>query len=248
MGRILSGVLIGSGIAALGAAIFYRKELAHAAVVTGDAVVDLVTPTTTGYKRVDELLPQLKQASITSGVPLGLLIGWIAKESGGRLSDTTKLDERGYFQLMPDESKKLGLDHQRLSTDSDYSIAGGIKLIQDYAKKAEALAAAPIGTAYYWRLVKLLHTMGSGAVPKIIAGAKQVGATSSWDALEQHATSNEDRYLHETKHSPTKWFPLVDKVYDAGRPFGFGLDAGTPISSAVALAGFLPRQGATRWA
>lgn len=248
MSKIVSGLLIGGGVAAIGTAIFYRKELAHAAVVASDSVVDLVTPTKTGYKRIDDILPQLKQASSASGVPLGLLIGWIAKESGGRIGDTTSLDERGYFQLMPSESKKLGLDHQRLSTDSDYSIAGGLKLVQDYAKKAESLAAAPTGTSYFWRLVKLLHTMGSGAVDKIITGAKQAGATGSWSALEQHALDNESRYMAAVKHSPSKWFPLVDKVYDVGRPFGFGIDAGTPVLSAVALAGFLPARGDRSWA
>ncbi len=78
------------------------------------------SPTTTGYKRVDAILGELKKAAEVSKVPLGLLVGWICKESGGKLGEVTKkYDERGYFQLMSAESAalvdpetgKLGLDH-----------------------------------------------------------------------------------------------------------------------------------------
>lgn len=186
-------------------------------------------PDKTGYKLVDAMLPQLRAASRASGIPLGVLVGWIAKESGGKLSSTTPLDERGLFQLMPSESKSLGLDHKRLSTDLAYSIDAGLALIAKYMKDARALGIAPEGSGYFWRLVKLGHTMGASATKKIVSGAKDAGAAGSWEALEAHAIANEKKYLSSTKHSPSKWFPLVDKVYQVGIPFGFGTDTQTLV-------------------
>lgn len=197
-------------------------------------------PDKTGWKLVDAMLPQLRAASRSSGIPLGVLVGWIAKESGGKLTSTTRLDERGLFQLMPSESKTLGLDHKRLSTDLAYSIDAGIALISKYMKDARALGIAPEGSAYFWRLVKLGHTMGPGATKKIVNGAKSAGAVGSWEALKNHAMSNEKKYLSSTKHSPTKWFPLVDAVYKVGAPFGFGSDIQTVMGSAFAYRNPLP--------
>ncbi len=179
-------------------------------------------PSTTRYKKVDAILDELKKASATSGIPLGLIIGWIARESGGRLDETTKLDERGYFQLMPSESAFLGLDHQRLSTDPVYSINAGLLLIGKYMKTVAGLGVAVAGSEYFWRLVKLVHTMGSGAVKKIITAAKAANKAGSWNTLEDYAIGHDSELLSATKHSPKKWFPLVDAVADVGRPFGFG--------------------------
>ncbi|KKW46506.1 MAG: hypothetical protein UY96_C0003G0009 [Parcubacteria group bacterium GW2011_GWB1_56_8] len=182
----------------------------------------------TRYKKVDAILGELKKASETSGIPLGLLVGWVAKESGGRLSEVPKPlkgepdGERGYFQLTPSESRSLGLDHKRLSEDPIYSINAGLLLIGRYMKAVDALGVAVPGSMYYWLLVKLAHTMGSGAMKIIVNGAKAAGAARTWDALERHALDNEARYFSATKHSPSKWFPLVDKVREVGQPFGFG--------------------------
>lgn len=176
----------------------------------------------TRYKLVNAILPQLRQAAQSSGIPLGVLVGWIAKESGGRLDETTKYDERGLFQLMPAESKMLGLDHQRLSTDLVYSINGGLALIGHYMGIVEKLGVAPEGSAYFWSLVKLAHSMGSGAVQKIVAAAKEAGDAGNWHDLESYAEANNDALLHATKHSPSKWFPFVDEIASLGAPFGFG--------------------------
>lgn len=174
-------------------------------------------PDKTGYKLVDKLLPQLRAIAKETAIPLGLLIAWIAKESGGRLNDTTSLDERGYFQLMPSESKTIGVDHARLSTDSDYSLHAGALLIQDYMGKVTDLNVARLGTSYFWRLVKLAHSMGSGQTKKVVNAAKAAGSAGSWDALEDFAL---DMKLNGPQ--PKKWFPFVDKIYRLGKPFGFG--------------------------
>lgn len=177
-------------------------------------------PDKTGYKLVDKILDKLRASAQKSGIPLGLMVGWIAKESGGKLSDTTSLDERGYYQLMPSESKSLGLDHQRLSTDSDYSIDAGVQLIRHYQSTINDLNVANAGTSYYWRLVKLAHSMGAGQVRKVVTAAKAAGQAGSWGDLEDFATA-----MSINGPQPKKWFPFVDLVYKVGRPFGFGSEA-----------------------
>ncbi len=181
----------------------------------------------TRWKRVNAILGALNAAAKQSGIPLGLLVGWIAKESAGKLSEypqpgpgDTKADERGYFQLMPAESKAIGVDHQRLSTDSLYSINAGLALIGKYMGTIDRYGIAPRGSSYYWRLVKLAHSMGSGAVGKLVEKAKAQGATKSWDDFK--AFSLKQRV---NGPQPAKWFPFVDEIYTIGQPYGFGPDA-----------------------
>lgn len=198
----------------------------------------------TRYKLVDAIMdhvtepdgtvqPGLKQAAKTSGIPLGLLVGWIAKESGGKLSDTTSMDERGYFQLMPDESKSLGIDHDRLSTDPLYSINAGLLLIGKYMQIAANYGIFPVGTMAHWMLTKLIHTVGNGDVQKYVAGAKAAGATRSWADFEAYARTG----AAGTKHSPEKWFDFLDALYSVGKPFGFGTDV-PPITNVGAIDGY----------
>lgn len=174
------------------------------------------------YPLVDKLLPGLTRASAASGIPLGVLVGWIARESGGRIGEVTRLDERGIFQLHPDESKSLKLDHQRLSTDLNYSLEAGIALIKKYMGLATKMDAAPPGSEYFWKLVKLAHTMGSGITPKIVAMAKDAGEARTWQRLRDYSLANEKKILSTMKHSPTKWMPFIDKIFNTGRPFGVG--------------------------
>jgi hypothetical protein len=182
----------------------------------------------TGWKGVDKILDKLASAASSTGIPLGLMVGWIGKESAGRLADKTSLDERGYFQLMPAESKTIGVDHERLSTDSDYSIDAGVKLIRRYQSLVDKLGVAPAGSVYYWKLVKLAHSMGSGQTPKIVNLAKAAGQAGSWERLTTFALD-----LKINGPQPKKWFPFIDKIYAAGRPFGFGTETNTSAPSLV---------------
>jgi hypothetical protein len=177
-------------------------------------------PRSTRYRLVDKILPLLQQAAFSSTIPLGVLVGWIAKESGGRIDEVTKYGERGYFQLMPEEQTRVGFtDTDKLSSDPQYSINAGLALIGVYMGAVDKLGLAR-GTEFYWKMVKLMHSMGSGAVDKIWKAADSDNRT--WQRFEDYAESHEDELKHLTKHSPTKWFEYVDKVADVGRPFGFG--------------------------
>lgn len=198
----------------------------------------LGTSQPTRHSLINKILPLLRRASDSSGVPLGLLVGWITRESGGRLEDITARDERGLFQIDPRESKTLKLDHQRLSTDLVYSINGGLALIASYMDLVDKLDVAPKGTSYYWLLVKLGHTVGSFALQTIIAMARDAGEVASWGRLERFAFANESKIKSATRHSPSKWFPLVDEVHKVGQPFGFGsqdvlIGAGTVYTDIV---------------
>lgn len=182
------------------------------------------------YPLVDKILSTLTRASDSSQIPLGVLVGWIAKESRGKLDEVTWLDERGIFQIHPDESKKvrdpetkqIGIDHKRLSTDLVYSINCGLSLIAKYMGLVDDLGVAQKGSEYYWRLVKLAHTMGSRATKKIVDQAKAAGEARTWARLREWSLANEKELFKQVKHSPTKWMPFVDKIFAVGKPFGVG--------------------------
>jgi hypothetical protein len=175
-------------------------------------------------------LPRLQaplgQLCATNLVPCGVAIGWIQVESSGRLAETTNLDERGYFQLLPEESRDLGLDHQRLSTDSDYSLQSGFMLIEYYRHAHRRMCDAnnitcvlPM-TEYYWRMIKFAHSMGQGSVGAFLRDAAAVGAANDWPSLCAYLTANDARYLHQLKHSPVKWIGLINRMFAIGQPYG----------------------------
>lgn len=227
---ILPVILVGSGAAILLAMLFSKGEERPDRDYEPDVVPPPPPPPpgrmpeSTGFRGVDEILGQLRQASMSSGIPLGLLVGWTAKESSGRVGAIPKTKikretdfERGLFQLSPTESRALGVDHARLSTDVTYSINAGLALIGRYMGVADKLGVAQRGSPYYWRLPKLIHSMGQGQVQKIVKSAKSAGQAGSWEALREHAL---DMKLDGPQ--PKKWFAHADAVYKIGKPFGFG--------------------------
>ncbi len=167
----------------------------------------------------------IEKLCATYGVPYGVALGWIQVESGGRLGETTSLDERGYFQLLPDESTEIGVDHQRLSIDSDYSLEAGFKLINYYAKVVRFRArvcnvSLAEGSEFFWRLVKLGHSMGGGSLSVMLRDAAAANAASSWDSFSAFLRAHDADYLHRLKHSPVKWLSLIDRMFAIGRPYG----------------------------
>lgn len=229
---VAAGGVFGTLIAAvIGTWYALTRDVHTLKEIPPDALPQAPAMGKTGYKRIDAILGKLQSAASSSGIPLGLMVGWIAKESGGKLSDTTSLGEKGLFQSMASEDQAIGVDHDRVSTDLDYSIDAGVKLIRHYQSAVNDLnlASAPAGSSFYWRLVKLGHSVGSGQLRKIVSAAKTAGQVGSWDQLEQFALG-----ISVMGPQPKKWFPFIDLVYQIGRPFGFGSDISAPALVGVA--------------
>jgi len=123
------------------------------------------------------------------GIPLEFLLGWIAVESDGCIDEVTKppLDERGFFQVSREESAMMKFDHQRLTTDPDYSVKVGIELVRHYADLAQKRYPwAPPGSDIFWRLVKLQHAMGSGLARKLLSSMRQSNMPMTWEAIKRY--------------------------------------------------------------
>lgn len=212
----------GGGIAALGAGALAYSWLFGDYRTFKDIPADNpgapVPSGKTGYHLVDALIPKI--AAGASGVPVGLLAAWVAKESGGKLSSLTSLDERGYYQLMPAESSSLGLDHKRLSTDGDYSLAAGPLIANKYRATVDALNCAPAGSSLYWLLVKGVHTVGGGQIKKWVKAAQAAGKMGSWSDFRDFVLGQ-----HWTGPQPKKWLPFMESIYKLGRPLGFGTES-----------------------
>jgi hypothetical protein len=118
-------------------------------------------PATTTKAWVRDLIPLLDRHR--GEIPLEFLIGWIAFESGGNIRSGTRLNERGYFQLHPDQSKdlrlyeKFGKKHEELSSDPEFSIKAGIVLVRSFMERVKRLGYQT-GTDLFWRLVRWYHS------------------------------------------------------------------------------------------
>jgi hypothetical protein len=202
----------------------------------------VVRPALRAMKRVrdyEKLLPLLNR--YRGDVPLEFLLGWIAVESGGRIGTTTSLDERGYFQVHPDESRTLGFDHQRLSTDASYSVQKGIALARHRAAAAATGFGVPPGSELAWAGSKLLHWLPLGVRHILALMKRQQFRPTTWAELRSFILDNRAALLSQLKaRAGTGWDPKVgvanvDKVLRRGREIVTALGVTAPVEHEAGL-------------
>ncbi len=166
---------------------------------------------------------ELERLCAVWSVPLGVVVGWIEEESGGRPGESTTLREYGVFQIHPEESKDAGFDHERIRTDPAYGLECGYRLVDHYRRLASKLTAAagvdPDDTSELnWRYAKFAHSIGAGAARRCMLAAGS--SCASWGTFTAYCRDNEAALLQRTRHSPTKWAGMVDRVFETGAPYG----------------------------
>lgn len=181
------------------------------------------------------LLPALNR--YCGDIPVHYLLGWITVESGGKLGDLTKLCERGYFQVHPEESQDLHLVHDLLSTDPDRSVEGGIKLVRKYAAIIEQLAkqyGIPRGGDLYWGLVKLCHWIPSAPARILAQMKKDQAPITTWNSIERYVDSKAQlgfggfdphagvASVHKFLAAATRWWSWLQKNASASQPANAG--------------------------
>jgi hypothetical protein len=155
-------------------------------------------------------------------IPLEFLLGWIAVESDGCIDVITHPEnERGFFQIMPSESRAMKFDHERLTTDPDYSVQAGIQLVRHYANLARTRYPwATPGSDLFWRLVKLQHAMGGWLTSQLIASIQKSNLSITWEAIKRYEVT-EGRRLYRLLNpsDPAKLGRFgrnVDEVFQRG--------------------------------
>jgi len=163
------------------------------------------------------LVPLLER--YRGNIPLEFLLGWVAVESDGRIDVVTNLNERGFFQIHPDESKDRRFQHERLTTDPDYSVQAGIRNVRYYADLArQRFPSIPAGSELFWRIVKLQHAMGSGLTWKLLNSMRASNIALTWEEIKRYEVTNGPR-LHRllTKKPLGRFSRNVDGVFTRGR-------------------------------
>jgi hypothetical protein len=166
-------------------------------------------------RAVEALRPKVTKLGVTFGIPTDFLLAWISQESDGSIRAVTQLNERGFFQIMGPHTSGgtvvtlreseagmigLGLDATgtgpddttaRLSTDEDFSLQAGVKLVQFYRRFANRVAieqGLSWSEADMWRLTKLEHNGVGSAKQAVQAARAALGrAPASWEEMYKAA-------------------------------------------------------------
>jgi hypothetical protein len=149
-------------------------------------------------------------------IPAPFLMGWMQVESGRDIGSLTSICERGLFQVHPSESVMLGLDHDRLSANVEYSVSGGIAMVKYYRRQVDALSrtySVARGSDLYWRLVKLCHWIPSG--PKVILAKmqKEGAAITDWNSVRTFVAAHKDAIEATIKRDPVAGLDSVDHTF-----------------------------------
>jgi hypothetical protein len=210
----------------------YRNRLLHSASPAQPAPRPPTNPVAVGgpdakdfarstpvHDRYAALLPLLDRHR--GDIPVDFLLGWIDVESNGRIDEVTKsLDERGFFQIHPAESKDHHFQHQRLTVDPDYSVWAGVQLVRDYATLArKRFPWIQVGSRLFWSVVKLQHAMGSGLARTMLAEMSRRGIPPiTWQAIKDFELTDDAKRLHRLlRTDPGRFARNVARVFARGR-------------------------------
>ncbi len=195
--------------------VYAGPAIERALVAAGASSPPAVSKVPCGVASAAQLVPLLEKHR--GDIPVALLMGWMEVESGRDLGSLTSICERGYFQLHPDESIRLGLDHDRVSTDAEYSVRGGIALVNLYRRTIDALSAkygVARGGDAYWRLVKLCHWIPSAARTILAAMEAAKEPDRSWEGIRRFAAAHRDALEANIKRDPLDGIRSVDHTFE----------------------------------
>jgi hypothetical protein len=118
-----------------------------------------------------------------------------------------------------EESRYHKLEHQRLTTDPDYSVRSGIHVVSFYAALArKRYPWIPDGSELFWRVVKLQHAMGSGLARGLLKAMRRHGVTpTTWEQIKAFETTAAAQRLHKLlRVKPGRFARNVDEVFADG--------------------------------
>jgi hypothetical protein len=152
-------------------------------------------------------------------LPRAFLLGWMAKESDGRVSSTTQLREMGYFQIHPAEGREIlklsDADFERIGTDREHSIEQGIRLVQAHRKAVASNPAVPDPSDLVLRLTKARHGL-PGLLKNVLLALKREGKKPEWLEIAARMRAARDRgvvgNVEDTMQYASKLKPLVDRI------------------------------------
>lgn len=120
-------------------------------------------------------------------IPTDFLLRWIEVESRGVINAKSGQDERGPFQIHPDERTQLGLTDAEWAKlldpkqTIDFAVYQGLRLVRSKIAMADSLLGSQKWPPHdYWALVKLQH--GSPAIAYL---AFKTGKVTSWQKLTE---------------------------------------------------------------
>lgn len=183
-------------------------------------------------RAVEDLRPKVERLALASGIPADFLLAWISHESDGSVRSLDRSQNaRGFFQitgphvsggtavhLNQTEAGQIGLGladtgtgpddtTARLSTDVDFSLQAGVKLVQFYRRTANRIGVEQ-GLTWsegdMWRLTKMGHN-GVGFERQVIQAARTAlgRPPASWEEMYKTVTPAASSFLLNVLNNAT---------------------------------------------